>query len=260
MIKNQRGVVAKYKLQRAIILLILLLECVCLFAQEKKIILGGNFFVDLAAPPPLSSFGGVSDPNYTPRLPDGEAAALLLAEARWIFAGIIWGFDYVYTPSDKARNISELFEISPRWLKQTPEQLLIIDSSINLDIKIVTVRLVDTVLYAYLECHLKGIEVSEQSAWPFGASYGQATASSPYFVLDKNNPMATVLSRRKAVLNASKEALRTILRDITHNKPREVRGSFALASSPSFFIKNGEWHTSVKLFAGSAEIDAYSVY
>ncbi|GAB1433741.1 hypothetical protein MASR2M29_23740 [Spirochaetota bacterium] len=231
-----------------------------LAAQVKKTVLSGEFPVDLAPPPGLSAFSDVADPRYKPGLPDKEAAAQLLAEARWVFAGMIWGFDYVYTPSDKARGIAEFFEIKPRWTKNMAGNAISRDASVALDIRPLSVSMQDAMLYAYLECSLGAEEASEQASWAFGTSHGQARGTAAYFRLNSEDPLAVVLARRKAIINASKEALRAILRDRTHNKPREVRGSFAFAAVPKVIVKNGEWLSTARILTREADIESYGAY
>ena len=47
-----------------------------------------------------------------PVSPD-EARRRILAEAAWVFGGMIWGFEFTYTPYDKTRAIQERFDIVP---------------------------------------------------------------------------------------------------------------------------------------------------
>jgi len=71
---------------------------------------------------------------------------------------------------------------------------------------------------------------------------------------------SAIEARRDATTAAIREALRSYLREITHNKPREVRGSFALAAVPRLFIRDGFWIASVRIYTRVDEIISYGAY
>jgi hypothetical protein len=203
-------------------------------AQDR--VLSAEFPADLERPPSAAAFEGVVDPAYEARVPDGEAALVVLAEAQWMFSGMVWGFDYVYTPSDRSRSIAELFQIQPR----SPE------SAKSMELHAVDARLEGTVLVVTVEYTPDTDERAEMASWKSGAAASQGTGSAR--------------SRRDAVTEAAKAALRSYLREITHNKPREIRGSFAFAVFPRLFIRQGAWVAVVRLYARVDEILAYGAY
>ncbi|MBU0928033.1 MAG: hypothetical protein KKA67_09810 [Spirochaetes bacterium] len=228
-------------------------------AQDRGFPLRGDFYVDLAAPPSALAFQGVVDPAYEARIPDGEAAAALLDEARWTFSGMVWGFSYVYTPSDRARSVAELFEIEPL----APAAASAIAPSV------VSTRLEGTALVAELEYYLDRAKRLELEAWKSSRAVEQGRGSSPAFSVpslesgpreEGDGSPAPVAGRRAAVVAAVREALRAYLRELTHNKPREVRGSFAFASPPRIFLKEGSWIASVRIYARVDEIVSYGAY
>jgi hypothetical protein len=203
-------------------------------AQDR--VLRAEFPVDLERPPSAAAFEGVVDPRYEARVPDGEAAKAVLAEAQWMFSGMVWGFDYVYTPSDRSRSIAELFRIQPR----SPE------SAKGMELHAAGARLEGTVLVVTVEYTPDAGERAEMASWKSGAAASQGTGSAR--------------SRRDAVTEAAKAALRSYLREITHNKPREIRGSFAFAVFPRLFIRQGAWVAVVRMYARVDEILVYGAY
>jgi hypothetical protein len=203
-------------------------------AQDR--VLSAEFPVDLERPPSVAAFEGVVDPAYVARVPDGEAAKAVLAEAQWLFSGMVWGFDYVYTPSDRSRSIAELFRIQPR----SPE------SAKGMALHAADARLEGTVLVVTVEYTPDSDERDEMASWKSGGAASQGTGSAR--------------SRRDAVTEASKAALRAYLREITHNKPREIRGSFAFAVFPRLFIRQGSWVAVIRMYARVDEILSYGAY
>ncbi len=223
------------------------------WAQGGSVVLFSDFRVDLAVPPSADAFQGVVEPGYKPRLSDGEAAAALLAEARWAFAAVVWGFDYLYTPSDRARSIEERFEATPRWLEA---------DAAGLRLRVVSTRLADGVMIASVECPLGDDQAREAASWRVSGTASQARGASPFALgpPGADGLPANLGARRSAVLAAAKEALRAQLRELTRNKPREVRGSFAFASPPRLSLWDGTWQATVRVLARTEAIEGYGVY
>jgi hypothetical protein len=203
-------------------------------AQDR--VLRADFPVDLVKPPTVAAFEGVVDPAYEARIPDGEAATAVLDEAHWFFSGMVWGFDYVYTPSDRSRSIAELFQIQPKAPLAAK----------GMELRASDARLEGTVLVVSVEYTPDSDERAEMESWKSGVAASQGTGSAR--------------ARRDAVTEASRAALRSYLRGITHNKPREIRGSFAFAVFPRLFIRQGTWVAVVRLYARVDEIVSYGAY
>jgi len=229
------------------------------YAQDRDLVLRGEFPVDLEAPPSLAPFSGLVDPAYRPALPEGEAARALLEEARWVFGAMVWGFDYVYTPSDRARSIAEFFELKPR-------SELAWGSS---GFRVLSTRLSGTVAYAAVEWNPGPSERAEYQSWRgarFASGQGRASIKGgavPDPALragDGGALPASVAQRRGAMAEAAKEALRAYLRGIEYNKPREVRGSFALAEQPRLVMRAGAWTASVRILISVDEVLSYGAY
>ena len=89
------------------LVLTLLLPLSTISAQDRDVVLRAQLRIDLERPPSVLAFEGVTDPEYQPFLSNHAAAAAVLAEGLWLFYGMIHGFDFVYTPSDRARAIAD---------------------------------------------------------------------------------------------------------------------------------------------------------
>lgn len=244
---------------RSLLLALILAPAGLASAQDRDLVLRGEFPVDLEAPPSMAPFSGTLDPAYRPGLPEGEAARALLEEARWVFGAMVWGFDYVYTPSDKARSIAEFFELKPR-------AELAWGSS---GFRALSSRLAGTVVYATVEWNPGPGERAEYLSWRgarFASGQGRASmrlSAEPEPGLSAGDggalPLA-VAQRRGAMAEAAKEALRAYLRGIEYNKPREVRGSFAFAEQPRLVLRAGAWTAELRILISVDEVISYGAY
>lgn len=220
------------------------------FAQDRDVVLRAEFPADLAAPPSVTAFSGVVDPQYVARVPDAEAAASILEEARWTFAGMIWGFDYSYTPSDRARAVEECFDIRPRF----PEAIA------AMRLHAASARLAGSTLLVTVEFYPEAPARAELASWKTVSAAAQGRGSAPMLAAMAAGSMGQVEARREATTVAIHEALRAYLRTVTHNKPREVLGSFAFYAPPRIFVRDGNWVASVRLYTRVDQILSYGAY
>ncbi|MFH2114887.1 MAG: hypothetical protein ABIJ86_10315 [Spirochaetota bacterium] len=226
-------------------------------AQDRDILLRAELRIDLEQPPSVLAFEGVTEPGYVPALTDQAAATAVLAEGLWLFYGMIHGFDYVYTPSDRARAIADLFEIQPRTSIPASSPAF----------SVAVVRLNGRVLMADVAYLVPVPQRAILASWD-SISYRSAQGRGEASAWDRDlipGPDAgdlpfQVLARRAAIIDASREALRDYLRGLEFNKPREVRGSFAFADQPRLVRSGGSWIATVRLRVGVDEIIPYGGY
>lgn len=235
----------------------LLLPFDMVFSQDRDVLLRAELRVDLEQPPSVLAFEGVTEPGYVPALTNQAATDAVRAEGLWLFSGMVHGFDYVYTPSDRARAIADLFEIQPR-------AAVAVDS---LALRVDAVRLDGRVLLVDVEYLVPAVERATLASWA-SISYRSAQGRGGAPAWDRGLSSETddsslpfqVLARRSAIIDASREALREYLRGLEFNKPREVRGSFAFASQPRLVLSGGGWIATVRLRVGVEEIIPYGGY
>ncbi|WP_028972591.1 hypothetical protein [Spirochaeta cellobiosiphila] len=174
---------------------------------------------------------------------DEEVFRRILEEARYIFSGMIYGYHFTYTPSDKNRQIKEYYEIEP--IKQIPwgDKRLKIRSS----------RRVDRNLYITVEYYLNQAQIINRQHWnsaniPTAGGFGSAN----YFLGWE--------SRFKSIDNGIKEAIRNYLRPREFNKPREITGEALLIDVPSFTVESGKIHANVRVHLNITEIVPYKSF
>lgn len=223
-----------------------------LAAQDRDIVLRGEFPVDLMTPPSADGFSSVTQPGYVPQYPDAEQAAALLQDAAWQFSAMIWGWDFVYTPSDTTRQVQEYFTLQLRGsiAKGDP------------GLKVEGVRMVDSVIYADISYLPDAAARSYLQAWS-SAVYPPAQGSASTAAFPANSgaePAARQEQRHAAVSQAVKEAVRAYFRTVVFNKPREIRGSCVLSALPRIILRSGQYVATVRIRVNTGEIIPYSQY
>ncbi len=228
-------------------------------AQDRDLVLRAEFPADLIRPPSPAGFSGVVDPSFSPSVPVGEAARAILEEARWVFGAMVWGFEFSYTPSDRARAIEERFELRPRLALAWGSR----------DFRFGKPRLDGSVVIAPVEWNLDSAARAEYQAWR-GSRYasGQGLGYArfdlqpdPAEEAGDGGPLPQpVAARRAAMADAARAALRAYLTGVVHNKPREVRGAFALAEVPRMSLREGRWIAQARVRIRVDEIIGYGGY
>lgn len=222
-----------------------------LFAIQD-VFLQGNFFADVLAPPAPEGFSSGTDPTWKPSYTPQELADAVFTEASWVFSGMIWGFTFEYTPSDKARNVAEYFELAPRGSIKGGTGIL----------KVLETRIENSALLVNLLYYPGANEASEYISWK-QATYkvcqgqGSGPAFPPLLSIEAED-QAT--ARIAAMTSAAKEALRSYLRGIVYNKPRIIRGTCAFLIQPTVIVASGQYLATVRLAASVTEIISYGAY
>jgi hypothetical protein len=167
----------------------------------------------------------------------------ILDEAAWVFGGMIWGFEYRYTPYDKARGIAERFEIeSLGGLK--PELLSLAPGARR--------KTADE--------HRAFVEYRpDEALCALMSSYARAPWTGCQGI-GRADMILGVKGRRAAYEDALREALRSYLRSVEPNKPRLVRGRVAFERPPDMAILNGCYTAQLRARAMVLETVPYKLY
>ena len=196
--------------------------------------LRGEFWADLE---PVAKAG---DPWP---VPPEEAGRRLLAEAAWAFSGTVYGFEFSYTPYDKARGLEERFEleslgsIGPESL--TPAGAARSKSGYE--------------LRAFVEFRPDEAQARLMGSYlldPWKGAQG----------LGKADILGGVEARATAYREALREAARAYLRDIVPNKPRLVRGRIAFERLPPLSLVDGYYVVRARARIMPLEVIPYSAY
>jgi hypothetical protein len=176
------------------------------------------------------------------------ARSRVLDEAAWVFGGMIWGFEYRYTPYDKARAIPERFELESLGSLK-PELLSLAPGA------------------ARKGDRLSGAEefrsFVEYRPSPALSSLMAGYAQEPWVScqgIGRADMILGVKGRRAAYEDALREAIRAYLRSVEPNKPRLVRGRVAFERPPSLAIVNGSYTVQLRARAMVTETIPYKMY
>jgi hypothetical protein len=181
---------------------------------------------------------------------EASARARILDEAAWVYGGMIWGFEFRYTPYDKTRAIPESFELEPIG-SLAPGALSFAPG---------------TPLATSAARALPADELRAYVEYEPGASLAALMASyalEPWKGcqgLGKADMDLGVKGRRAAYEDGLRLALRSLLQGLEPNKPRLVRGRVVLDRPPSMAIIGGYYTARIRARAMVTEAIPYKIY
>jgi hypothetical protein len=171
------------------------------------------------------------------------ARARILDEAAWVYGGMIWGFEFRYTPFDKTRAIPESFEIEPIG-SLAPEALSFAAGSRASS---------SDELRSFVEYKPGGPLASLMGSYardPWKGSQGIGKA-------DMNLGQK---GRRAAYEDGLRAAVRSFLQGLEPNKPRLVRGRVVFDRPPSMAILGGYYTAQLRARVMVIDVLPYKVY
>jgi len=164
--------------------------------------------------------------------------------APYIFSGMIYGWDFSYTPSDKTRQVSEYFEAIPRGTIELPDPRLTFHDSIRTDIRITTEAEYERTPYM----------MQNRKHWQSLTTI-KVTGKGSASVSGGTEAMQSVVE------DAIKNGVRAWAQTYTKNKPKEIAGSIILADeTPKIGIRNGQYVAELDFFLYVVTINQYSLY
>ena len=188
----------------------------------------------------LQPIAGEPDPAPISR---DEAARRLLEEARFVFAGMLYGFEFRYVPRDRERDVAEEFVLSP--IAEIPwggEQLTILD-----------IRHEENLMYGRLRYTLAAHEETRRDAWSRSSVAKAAGSGNAPRILGTG-------AKQSAIEDAIRNAVHEYLRARVYNKPREITGRLVLSAAPRVILRNGEYQATVQVKLVVRDLRSYAVY
>lgn len=167
----------------------------------------------------------------------------LIGLGSYLMSGMLYGWDFSYTPSDKTRGVEEFFEIIPVYtIKETDPNLFYTDIKSEYP-KITTwVRYnLDTNSVLRLK-RLSSIEFTSSS----GSGTGDVSLG-----LD-----GVFLAYKQALLYS----IRGLAQKESKNKPKEITGEIFLKDNPRIYVKEGLYTAEIKTLIVLKEIIPYRLY
>jgi hypothetical protein len=209
------------------------------FAQDAPppddILLRCEFWTELAPRPDFE----VDPAPFDPAEPTKE----ILAEAAFVYSGMIRGFSVSYVPYDKARAVEESMEVKPLLENALKNEKLIRGEY----------RVVKNNFRAYVNYVPDASERAYYLSWrsiayPVANGEGKALLG------------GGAANRVKAIEDGIKDAVREYARTKVKNKPRLVRAVAALERPPSLLVRAGNYVARVRIRLKIEEIIPYAAY
>lgn len=155
---------------------------------------------------------------------EGSPEVRILREARYIVSGIVYGWDFSYTPSDAQRRVSERFQLQPTG--EIPWGAP--------GLRVRDLKDAGGILYGQIDYTFSSEEEALLRTW---GSFREARSSGAGSASIEDGTDGKLRSMEKAI----HEAVRSYLRGRLPNRPREVTGAVALAGPPRVRIVAGEY-------------------
>jgi len=167
----------------------------------------------------------------------------MLEEAAWAFSGIVYGFEYSYTPYDKTRGIEERFEIASLGAIAPHSLTLVGGSRVRSDY--------ETRSYVEYRPDLSQAELMGtylREPWKGSQGVGRADI------------LRGVGGRAEAYRDALRAAVRSFLQGLEPNKPRLAKGRVAFERPPSLSLVDGYYVVQARVRVMSLEVLPYAAY
>lgn len=172
-----------------------------------------------------------------------EVVKGLLEEARFVFSGMIYGFDFTYVPYDASRKVAEQFDLHP--IAEIPWG--------DPNLQVLDTRVDGGLLHVRITYSPADFQTRRYVAWSSNVlqpATGRGTAS--YY----DGPKA----RSTAMEDAIKNAIREYARQRIYNKPKEIRGSLSLVEAPYIIIEQGKYVATAKINLRISDVVPYTVF
>lgn len=163
--------------------------------------------------------------------------------APFLMEGLLYGWNFDYTPYDKKRGVQEYWEFS---------EVRKFDSSINrLEYHNPVPK--DGKLLSWVYCDRTSAQQLEYKRWN-SIIHPKVKGSGSASVQDGFEGI------KQACSNAAKNAVREYWRTMEKNKPKEISGTLLLIRDPRIFIKNGRYEVDLDFFLETDRIVPYTYY
>lgn len=182
-------------------------------------------------------------PDADNTLHETDAYRQLFEEARLIFSGMIYGYEFTYVPSDKSRGVPEILDCKPVAEIAPGDK----------NLRYVSGDLADNRLYGRFTYALEQFQNARRESW-------QTISVPAVFGKGEGKVWAGEDGKKASREQAIKDALRNYLRPRLFNKPREIKGEALFLEGPLMILRAGTYVTTVKVKVNIKEIVPYSVF
>ena len=163
--------------------------------------------------------------------------------APFIISGMVYGWNFVYVPYDKARGVEEYLEVTQ----------IVSSEVIQGGIKYASPWISDNNLNCWVEYTRTDSQVQNYNLWssiqnPVIGGIGYASVEKGFEGIEE------------AARESLKDAIRSYYRKVIKNKPKEINGSVLIREFPTLGITSGRYVINLDFFLECGKIIEYSVY
>lgn len=173
-----------------------------------------------------------------------EAEIRVLMEGRYVFSGMLYGYDFRYVPSDRTRQVAEEFELTPVARIPWGDPRLRVVS---------TRRREDGALAVRLRYDMADFQRARYDAW-------RSNNLTPATGVGRADLLNGFEGKLRAIEEGAKEAIRDHMRGKTFNKPHVITGRLLLEGPPRVGVASGEYVAVVETFLIIDEVVHYTAY
>jgi hypothetical protein len=214
----------------------------CAQFVSSQDVLRGEVCVELE--PVYAQFLGVPYP-----LDSAEATRWAVEDAASAFSGIIYGWEFLYEPGEKARGIQEFLELKPRGeIRPDDTRLELTDAAVR-----------EGLFYMQVDYAVDEAQKKRILAWKSSPSSG--VQSLGYGPLQGGQDVSERRQIKEAAIkDAMKKAIRGKLRITERNRPQAASGYIALSKFPLYGMRDGMWAASVEFRIEIRDIIPFAAY
>lgn len=163
--------------------------------------------------------------------------------APFLINGMIYGWEFDYVPSDKARGVEEYFELREINPGESLAEKIVYSSP----------WIEDNKLNCWVEYTRNEIQVRNYNLW--------STIKNPVISGRGYGPLEEGFDGiKKAAEEAVKNAVREHYRNITKNKPKEITGSVLVRKTPLLGVDQGRYVINLDFFLEYGRIKQYTQF
>lgn len=226
-------------LVKILLLIIFMTGLSGLYAQTPSVVRNIRLplWAELDAYPGLELSGGENEGQYDFPISQMRKIAPL------IINGMVYGWNFVYVPSDKARGVEEYLEITE----------IVPADVIRGGITYTSPWIENNNLNCWVEYTRTDSQVQSYNLW--ASIQNPVIAGIGYGSIEKGFE-----GIEEAARESLKAAIRNHYRKIIKNKPKEITGSVLIRKFPTLGIDSGRYVINLDFFLECGKIVEYSVY
>lgn len=163
--------------------------------------------------------------------------------APFLINGMVYGWNFTYTPSDKLRGVKEFFEIEPINEINTDENPIIYENP----------WIQDNLINIWAKYNRTTNEIFSYKAWnAINIKKTQGTGNASIKLGFSGISEATK--------NAVRDGIRNFYRPIIKNKPKEISGKLIIRKEPKIGITQGQYSVKLDFFLETDRIIKYTMF